>query len=58
MKKLPLVTKVFIQVYIRFQGAKVWNDISNDIMPPSLKRFKKKLKSIFIDKYLLQMYKH
>ena len=43
MKKLPLVTKVFIQVYIRFRGAKVWNDISNDIMPPSLKRFKKKL---------------
>ena len=43
MKKRPLVTKVFIQVYIRFQGAKVWNDISNDIMPPSLKRFKKKL---------------
>ena len=36
---------------IRFQGAKVWNDTSNDIKLLSLKRFKKKLKSILIDKY-------
>ena len=36
---------------IRFQGAKVWNDISGDIKLLSLKRFKKKLKSILIDKY-------
>ena len=36
---------------LRFQGAKVWNDISDDIKPLSLKRFNKKLKSILIDKY-------
>ena len=36
---------------ISFQGAKVWNDISGDIKLLSLKRFKKKLKSILIDKY-------
>ena len=36
---------------IGFQGAKVWNDISDDIKLPSLKRFKKKLKSILVDKY-------
>ena len=33
---------------IGFQGAKVWNDISDDIKLPSLKRFKKKLKSILM----------
>ena len=36
---------------ISFQGAEVWNDISGDIKLLSLKRFKKKLKSILIDKY-------
>ena len=36
---------------IGFQGAKVWNDISDDIKLLSLKRFKKKRKSILIDKY-------
>ena len=36
---------------IRFQHANVWNDISDDIKLLSLKRFKKKLKSIVIDKY-------
>ena len=36
---------------IGFQGAKVWNDISDDIKFLSLKSFKKKLKSILIDKY-------
>ena len=36
---------------IRFQGAKVWNDISDDIKLLSLKSFKKKLKSIFMAKY-------
>ena len=36
---------------IRFQGAnKVWSDISDDIKLLSLKRFKKKLKSVLIDK--------
>ena len=34
---------------ISFQGAKVWNDISDDITLLSFKRFKKKLKSILID---------
>ena len=34
-----------------FQGAKVWNDISDEIKLLSLKRSKKKLKSILIDKY-------
>ena len=34
---------------ISFQGAEVWNDISGDIKLLSLKRFKKKLKSILID---------
>ena len=36
---------------VRFQGAKVWNDISDDIKLLSLKCFKKKLKSILIAKY-------
>ena len=38
---------------IRFQGAKVWNDISDDIVPPSLslKRFQKKFNSILIARY-------
>ena len=36
---------------IGFQGAKVWNDISDDIKFLSLKSFKKKLKSVLIDKY-------
>ena len=36
---------------ISFQGAKVWNDISGDIKLLSLKLFKRKLKSILIDKY-------
>ena len=35
---------------IRFQGAKVRNDISDDVKLLSLKRFKEKLKSILIDK--------
>ena len=30
--------------------AKVWNDLSDDIKLLSLQRFKKKLKSILIDK--------
>lgn len=36
---------------IRFQGAKVWNDISEDIKLLPLKRFKKNLKLILLDKY-------
>ena len=36
---------------LRFQGAKVWNDITDDIKLLYLKRLKKKLKSILIDKY-------
>ena len=43
---------------IRFQGAKVRNDISDEIKLLSLKRFKKKLKSIHIDNYQLQIYQH
>ena len=41
---------------IRFQGVKVWNDISDDIKLLPLKRFKNKLKSLLIDKYYLQIY--
>ena len=36
---------------VRFQGVKVWNDLSDDIKLLPLKRFKNKLKSLFIDKY-------
>ena len=38
---------------IRFQGAKVWNDISDDIvlLSLSLKRFKKNFNSILIARY-------
>ena len=36
---------------ISFQGAKVWNDVSYDIKRLSIKRFKKKFKSILIAKY-------
>ena len=36
---------------IKFQGAKVWNDIRDDIKLFSLKRFKEKFKSILIAKY-------
>ena len=36
---------------IRFQGVKVWNDISDDIKLLPLKCFKNKLKSLLIDKY-------
>ena len=37
---------------IRFQGAKVWNDVmSDDIKLLSIKRFKEKFKSILIAKY-------
>ena len=39
---------------IRFQGAKVWNDVSDDIKLLSIKRFKEKFKSILIAKYQLQ----
>ena len=38
-------------LHIKFQGVKVWNDISNDIKLPPLKNFKNKLKSLLIDKY-------
>ena len=36
---------------IRFQGAKVWNDISDDIKLLALKIFKKNLKLILLEKY-------
>lgn len=36
---------------IRFQGAKVWNDIYDDVKLLSLKGFKENFKSILIDKY-------
>ena len=35
---------------IRFQGAKVWNDISDDIKLLALKIFKKNLKLILLEK--------
>ena len=40
---------------IRFQGAKVWNDVMrDDIKLLSIKRFKEKFKSISIARYQLQ----
>ena len=36
---------------IRFQGAKVWNDISDDIKLLALKILKKNLKLILLEKY-------
>ena len=36
---------------IRFQGAKVWNDISDDIKLLALKIFQKNLKLILLEKY-------
>ena len=36
---------------IRFQGAKVWNDISDDMKLLALKIFKKNLKLILLEKY-------
>ena len=36
---------------IRFQGSKVWNDISDHIKLLPLKSFKKNLKLILIEKY-------
>ena len=36
---------------IRFQGAKVWNDISDDLKLLPLKRFKKNLKLTFFENY-------
>lgn len=36
---------------IRYQGAKVWNAISDDIKLLSLKQFKKKLKSSILASY-------
>ena len=47
---LYLLNGIFI---IRFQGAKVWNDISGDIKLLSFKRFNTKFKSILIAKYQL-----
>ena len=36
---------------IRFQGAKVWNDISDGLKLLPLKTFKKNLKLILVEKY-------
>ena len=36
---------------IRFQGAKVWNDISDDLTLLPLKHFKENLKLILIENY-------
>lgn len=36
---------------IKFQGAKVWNDVSDDIKLLSIKRFKEKFKSVLLAKY-------
>ena len=35
----------------KFQGAKVWNDISDDLKLLPLKMFKKNLKLILVEKY-------
>ena len=48
---ISFLRNVLVGVFnISFQGAKVWNDISDDIkllsLSPALKRFKKKLESI------------
>jgi len=48
---IPKVRTNFGIFNIRFQGSKVWNDISDDIKLLPLKRFKKNLKLILIEKY-------
>ena len=47
----PQVRKNYGTFNIRFLGAKVWNDISDDIKLLRLKIFKKNLKLIPLEKY-------
>ena len=48
---IPQVRTNYGTFNIRFQGAKVWNDISDDIKLLPLKIFKKNLKLILLEKY-------
>ena len=48
---IPKVRKNYGTFNIRFQGAKVWNDISDDLKLLPLKTFKKNLKLILVEKY-------
>ena len=48
---IPQVRTNYGTLNIRFQGAKVWNDISDDIKLLPLKNFRKNHKLILLDKY-------
>ena len=48
---IPNVRTNYGTFNIRFQGAKVWNDISDDIKLLPLKIFQKNLKLILLEKY-------
>ena len=48
---IPKATTKYRIFNIMFQGAKVWNDISDDIKLLSFKHSKRKFKSILIAKY-------
>ena len=48
---IPQVRTNYRTFNIRFQGARVWNDISDDIKLLPLKIFKKNLKLILLEKY-------
>ena len=48
---IPKVRTNYGTFNIRFQGAKVWNDISDDLKLLPLKMFKKNLKLILVEKY-------
>ena len=41
----------FLIINVRYQGAKIWNAISNDIKLLPLKQFKNKIKLNFIATY-------
>ena len=51
MSVIPKVRTNYGTFNIRFQGAKVSNDISDDLKLLPLKMFKKNLKLIFVEKY-------
>ena len=48
---IPKVRTNYGTFNVRFQGAKVWNDISDDLKLLPLKMFKKNLKLILVEKY-------
>ena len=52
---LPKIRTNYGIFNIRYQGAKIWNAISDNIKLLSLKQFKKKLKSSIIESYLLNI---